>query len=192
MAIKAIDKRRLTDEEIDDIHNEVQMLQKCDHPNVVNYFETYDDNRFIYLCMELCRGGELLEKFTDKSKKFTEARAASVAHQLLSALNMIHSMGIIHRDIKPENIMFDAQGDDGTVKFIDFGLACQMKSGYLDCAGTPYYLAPEVLTNVYDVKCDVSSIVPYLPLNVIIRFGLGCICSTLSPRIMVTPSLSLT
>lgn len=76
---------------------------------------------------------------------------------LLSALMHIHSMNIIHRDIKPENIMFDKE-EGGTAKFIDFGLACQMKKGEQTVAGTPYYLAPEVLTGFYNQECDIWSL----------------------------------
>ena len=54
LAIKKIDKEELTKSEVDGIHKEVLILSRADHPNIVNYFETYDDTRFIYLCMELC------------------------------------------------------------------------------------------------------------------------------------------
>ena len=104
------------------MHNEIRLIEKCDHANIVNYFETYDDQRFIYLCMELCTGGELLEHFSNNKKRIDEGEAAKIFLPLLRALQYIHSEKIIHRDIKPENIMFDHKG--GTVKFIDFGLAC--------------------------------------------------------------------
>lgn len=54
--------------------------------------------------------------------EFDEKRASQIMYQLFGALNHVHAKGVIHRDIKPENIMFDHEG--GTVKFIDFGLAC--------------------------------------------------------------------
>ena len=67
IAIKAIDKRHLIKEDIDDIHKEVKILQQVDHANIINYFETYEDDRFVYLCMELCTGGELIDnKCKDK------------------------------------------------------------------------------------------------------------------------------
>ena len=61
IAIKAIDKRKLTRDEIEDLHKEVEMLQKVDHANIINYYETYEDDKFVYLCMELCTGGELID-----------------------------------------------------------------------------------------------------------------------------------
>ena len=155
LAIKAIDKSKLSAKEVAEIHEEVKLIQRCDHANIVNYYETYEDYKFIYLCMELCTGGELIQNYCG-TKKLGEGYAAPIIKDLLSALLHIHQQKIIHRDIKPENIVFDKK--DGTVKFIDFGLACQMSRGELDIAGTPYYLAPEVLTGYYDQACDIWSL----------------------------------
>lgn len=134
-------------------------MQKIDHRNVVNYYETYEDADDIYLCMELCRGGELSKYIKDKQieKKFNEGTVAGLFLQLLHALNHIHHKGIIHRDIKPENIMFDKPG--GTVKFIDFGLACQMKNiKKFDQAGTPKYMAPEAFKGKSGAESDIWSL----------------------------------
>ena len=155
IAIKAIDKNNLTPKECEEIHDEIKLLEQVDHPNIVNYFETYEDKRFVYLCMELCQGGELIQEVMSYKAEFDEKRASEIMYQLLGALNHVHSNKVIHRDIKPENIMFDREG--GTVKFIDFGLACQFKPGKKDLAGTPYFIAPEVLTGVYGYECDIWS-----------------------------------
>ena len=60
IAIKAINKRALSENEIEQIHQEVQIIQTVDHPNIINYYETYEDKNCVYLCMELCQGGELI------------------------------------------------------------------------------------------------------------------------------------
>ena len=127
-----------------------------DHANIVNYYETYEDPRFVYLCMELCTGGELIENCMSNRAEFEEKRAVEIAYSLLSALAHIHSKGLIHRDIKPENIMFDKP--NGTIKFIDFGMACQFRKGINELAGTPYFIAPEVLKGNYGKECDVWSL----------------------------------
>lgn len=93
-----------------------------DHPNIVKYHETYDDVKFIYLVMELCSGGELLDRICEKSQKLSEKEAASILEKLLRSIIHCHSQNITHRDIKPENIMY---GMDGELKLIDFGLAKQ-------------------------------------------------------------------
>lgn len=74
--------------------------------------------------MELCPGGELFERITQKKKPISEKEAAQILEKILKAINHCHSCKIIHRDIKPENIMY---GADGEVKLIDFGLAKQVK-----------------------------------------------------------------
>ena len=61
-------------------------MQQVDHPNIVKYYETYDDNKYIYLCMELCTGGELFDNITERGKPFNEQEAAEVIHKLLKAL----------------------------------------------------------------------------------------------------------
>ena len=105
--------------------------------------------------MELCEGGELIEDIMSNKAEFDEKRASIIMFDLLGALNHVHSNGVIHRDIKPENIMFDKV--DGMVKFIDFGLACQFKPGEKELAGTPYFIAPEVLSGNYGYECDIWS-----------------------------------
>ena len=64
VAIKVINKQKLSLKEIKALHHEVSILQTLDHPNIVKYYETYDDFKLIYLVMELCPGGELFDKIT--------------------------------------------------------------------------------------------------------------------------------
>ena len=59
IAIKVIKKANMSEEDLLGLKREVSIMQQVDHPNIVKYFETYDDKKYIYLCMELCRGGEL-------------------------------------------------------------------------------------------------------------------------------------
>lgn len=71
--------------------------------------------------------------------------------KLLRAVNHCHSVGVVHRDIKPENIMY---GKDGEVKLIDFGLSRNVQnkvSRLSTIAGTPFYMAPEVLYGEYNL-----------------------------------------
>lgn len=77
---------------------------------------------FFYICMEYCAGGELLDRIT-KSRNFKEHDAAIIMEKLLSAINHMHSKGIVHRDIKPENILFLNKNPDSEIKIIDFGLS---------------------------------------------------------------------
>jgi calcium-dependent protein kinase len=132
-------------------------METVDHPNIVKYFETYDEPKYIYLCMELCTGGELFEKVSSKDHHLTEQTCSGYMQKLFRALNHCHSQDIIHRDIKPENIMF---GRDGEIKLIDFGFAITQhkKKANMEVAGTPYYIAPEVLGEFYGKECDIWSL----------------------------------
>ena len=69
---------------------------------------------------ELCTGGELFDKII-QANHFTEKDAAIAMKQILSALNYCHNAKIIHRDIKPENLLYDHEGEDSSLKIIDFG-----------------------------------------------------------------------
>ena len=113
------------------------------------YHETYDDLNYIYLVMEHLPGGELFDSpqtFTKENSSYSEGDAAAVISKLLKALHHCHSLGIVHRDIKPENIMY---GADGEVRIVDFGLARETVSKMSTFAGTPYFMAPEVLNHNY-------------------------------------------
>ena len=100
---------------------EINILYKLDHPNIVNYFETYDDKKYLYLVMEYVKGMEMFDKISNKkSNKFSEKTAAHYMLQLFKAINHCHAQGIVHRDIKPENIMIT---ENDEIRLIDFGLS---------------------------------------------------------------------
>ena len=83
---------------------EIQVLKTLDHPNIIKILEYYVDKNYHYIITELMTGGELYESII-KCPKFNEKKAGYIMKQLLSALNYLHSKGIVHRDIKPENIL---------------------------------------------------------------------------------------
>ena len=106
---------------------EIQVLKELEHPNIIKIFEYYIDNKYHYIITELLTGGELYETIL-KFQKFNEKNAAKIMKQILSALNYLHSKGIVHRDIKPENILVQNDNknnknylDEIHIKLIDFG-----------------------------------------------------------------------
>ena len=119
VAVKVISKIKFANE-LEFIRQEVQILSELDHPNIVKYYEQYEDSRYLYLVMEYCSGGELLDKIT--KTPFSEKDACKIMQDILRAINHCHCKNIAHRDIKPENLMYDSQGN---IKLIDFGLAKQ-------------------------------------------------------------------
>ena len=108
--------------------------------------------------MEYINGSQLFDKITmQENQQFSELQAAEFIYQLFSAINHCHANKVIHRDIKPENIMIT---ESNSVRLIDFGLSKISKKQVLlhEIAGTPYYMAPEVLEGNYNEKADIWSL----------------------------------
>jgi serine/threonine protein kinase len=128
----------------DRFRREQEIGQKLDHPGVMKVFPN-DDHTLFYMAMEWV-DGRLLRQILNEQRKFPAERAIKIALQIASALEYIHSHGVVHRDLKPENIMVDAQD---RIKLIDFGIAANVGSRRLTFAkfsqtmGTPDYISPE-------------------------------------------------
>lgn len=110
---------------------------------------------------ELLEGGELFEVITSNGS-FHESDAARIMRQILDAVNYLHNQNIMHRDLKPENILIvnkNSHISQFEIKIIDFGTARQFEKNQklTKFIGTSYYIAPEVLLECYDEKCDVWS-----------------------------------
>lgn len=156
-AIKIVQKDKLEEEELERIKDEVDILSRLDHKNIIQFYEYFEDRKKLYIVSEYCSGGELFDKITTKSF-FSEKEAKNIMGQLLSAIKFCHLHGVIHRDIKPENIIFTTKlGPE--IKVIDFGASTQFLKNavFSESIGTPYYIAPEVLKNNYNKKCDIWS-----------------------------------
>jgi len=158
-AVKSIAKALMKN--LDRFHQEVAIMKMMDHPNICKLFESFEDVRNLYLVMELCSGGELFDRIIDAGH-FTEVQAAICMQHMFRALYYMHESKICHRDLKPENFLFTTKDpiDKSTLKVIDFGLACQFEPGQVlsTKAGTPYYVAPQVLLGKYDQASDLWSL----------------------------------
>jgi len=157
-AMKIIKKNSIPEKEKKSMLKEVSILKSLDHPNIIKIFDLYEDSKNYYLITEYCSGGELFDRI-HKLKHFSEKTAASIMKQLLSAVTYLHERNIAHRDLKAENLMFENNSEDSPVKLIDFGVSAKQLKGakFKETMGTPYYIAPEVLLQSYDEKCDVWS-----------------------------------
>lgn len=129
-----------------------------DHPNIIKVYEFYQDPRFFYMVIELCTGGELFERIQNEHN-FNEKTAAKIMYQVLSAVNYCHKNKVVHRDLKPENVMYESLKPDSLLKLVDFGTSTVFdpKEKMKQKIGTPFYIAPEVLDQKYDEKCDIWS-----------------------------------
>ncbi|PXF40828.1 Calcium/calmodulin-dependent protein kinase type 1 [Gracilariopsis chorda] len=120
------------------------------HSSLVQSLGIYEDERFIYILMELLTGGQMLPRLTDRERyypRYCENGIVTVARSLVRALPYLHLHGIARRDVKPENILYVSESKDPTVKLSDFGIADTNAHNVnaTDMVGTPQYIAPEVL-----------------------------------------------
>ncbi|XP_072026782.1 LOW QUALITY PROTEIN: calcium/calmodulin-dependent protein kinase type 1-like [Amphiura filiformis] len=157
-AVKCIDRKSIKGKE-ETLENEVMVLKKIKHPNIVELLEIYDNKSHVYLVMDLVSGGELFDRIVEKGS-YTERDASEIIKQILEAMKYIHDKGIVHRDLKPENLLFYSPEEDSKIMISDFGLSKMEGSGDMSTAcGTPGYVAPEVLAQKpYGKAIDVWSI----------------------------------
>jgi len=158
-AIKSISKKNITEKDLEEMIKEVDILATLDHPNIIKFHETYNDEYYFHMVMEVAKGKDVFDKIIEEGV-LTENTVAHIAYKVLSALMYCHSKGICHRDVKPENILFEKETNEGEIKLIDFGLSRKYNAEekMQTVLGTPYYVAPEVLQGSYDHKCDIWSV----------------------------------
>lgn len=158
-ACKSISKSQMKN--LDRFKQEIAIMKIMDHPNIIKLYESFEDHRNIYLVMELSTGGELFDRIIDAGH-FTEVQAACVMQHMFRAIFYMHENHICHRDLKPENFLFASKDpiEKCALKVIDFGLACKFSSDQIltTKAGTPYYVAPQVLAGKYDQSSDLWSL----------------------------------
>jgi serine/threonine protein kinase len=143
------------------IKSEIDILKIAKHPNIIKLYDVFENEKYIYIIMEYCPGGDLFSYIEKRNFKLKEERAAEIIHKLSTAVYFLHQYGIVHRDLKPENILMMDQTDNADIRLIDFGLGKMLGPGEKcdDPFGTFSYVAPEVLQEKpYDFKVDLFAI----------------------------------
>ncbi|XP_068601171.1 calcium/calmodulin-dependent protein kinase IGb [Brachionichthys hirsutus] len=141
-AMKCVKKNEKSDVNLE---NEIAVLRRIKHQNVVGMEDLYESRTHYYLLMELVSGGELFDRILDRGV-YSEKDASSVIQQVLQAVSYLHQNGVVHRDLKPENILYHSQDQDSKIMISDFGLSKMVDQDIMSTAcGTPGYVAPEVL-----------------------------------------------
>ncbi|CAL8330337.1 unnamed protein product [Merluccius merluccius] len=163
-ALKIIDKAKCSGKE-HLIENEVAVLRRVKHPNIIMLMEEVDSPTELCLVMELVKGGDLFDAITS-SAKYTERDASGMVYNLAGALKYLHSMSIVHRDVKPENLLvFEYPDGTKSLKLGDFGLATVVEGPLYTVCGTPTYVAPEIISETgYGLKVDVwaAGVITYI------------------------------
>lgn len=162
VAVKIISKAKMTTAiSIEDVRREVKILKALSgHRHLVKFYDACEDANNVYIVMELCEGGELLDRILSRGGRYTEEDAKFIVVQILNVVAFCHLQGVVHRDLKPENFLFTSRSEDADMKLIDFGLSDFIRTDERlnDIVGSAYYVAPEVLHRSYSVEADIWSI----------------------------------
>ncbi|KAI9919044.1 hypothetical protein PsorP6_012226 [Peronosclerospora sorghi] len=141
------------------LRREVAVLQRVNHPHIAKLEESFEDDQYLILIMELLEGGELFDAIVERGC-FSELEAIIVCRSILSAIQHMHKRDVMHRDLKPENMLLARSKDIFTIKIIDFGFAKVLKEGTTSTSflGTGGYMAPEILLRqAYGTAVDMWS-----------------------------------
>ena len=160
--IKQIILDNLDEDEIQETFNEVKILKRLDHSNIIKFKDVFTGTKpknTLNIVTEYADGGDLnqkIKKQKEKKSPLTEQEIINYLTQICLALNHIHKKKIIHRDLKSGNIFLTKSG---LVKLGDFGIAKGFKNTWEKAktkVGTPYYLSPEIINSMpYDSKSDI-------------------------------------
>ncbi|XP_036065050.1 serine/threonine-protein kinase Nek5 isoform X2 [Onychomys torridus] len=147
--------------EKDASQKEVILLAQMKHPNIVTFFSSFQENSRLFIVMEYCDGGDLMQRIQrQRGELFSEDQILGWFVQISLGLKHIHDRKILHRDIKSQNIFLSKNGK--VAKLGDFGTARALNNSMelaQTCAGTPYYLSPEICQNrPYNNKTDIWSL----------------------------------
>ncbi|KAJ8607024.1 hypothetical protein CTAYLR_006245 [Chrysophaeum taylorii] len=161
-AVKIIDVKALSQNDVEALDLEIKTMRRVSHHNIVCLHEIYSFESSLVMVLELCKGGELFDRIVEKSH-YGEHEARVAFAQMVEAIGHCHAKGVVHRDLKPENLLYaDFQGPEAeTLKLADFGLASLLsdRNALSTACGTPGYVSPEILTKRgYGKECDLWSL----------------------------------
>jgi polo-like kinase 4 len=162
VAIKMIDKKLMRAAGmVARVQNEVEIHCQLKHPSILELYKFFEDQKYVYLVLEMCHNGELQQYLNSHSRVLSEREAAVYLTQIIDGLEYLHSHGIVHRDLTLSNLLLTR---DMSVKIADFGLATKLQmpdEKHLTMCGTPNFISPEIVarqphglgTDVWSLGC---------------------------------------
>lgn len=151
-------------DELQDLNVEIDILTACRHENIVELIEAYYYESRLWMLIEFCEGGAVDSIMNELEKPLTEPQIRYICHEICKGLSFLHKNRVIHRDLKAGNVLLTLAGE---VKIADFGVSAknkytlQKRDSFI---GTPYWMAPETIQcetvrdNPYDYKADIWSL----------------------------------
>ena len=149
------------------IKNEINVLKKIKHPNIVKLYDLKSDKEYIYIVMEYCNGGSLYNLLNNYKqqygKPFSEDIVRFFMKQILLGVECLHDHGIIHRDLKLENILLCYNTEEGVysnniflsqIKIIDFN-TCMQSGTYIETFMDPTFVYEDFDDIICDEKVDI-------------------------------------
>ncbi|KAJ9445525.1 putative serine/threonine-protein kinase nek3 [Diplonema papillatum] len=163
VVIKQVRIDQLSSKEQQEARNEIVILKRLSHPNIVKYVDSFAEGKNLCIVMEYADGGDLANRVKKRSGAlFPEEEVLHMFVQLCLAVKHLHDQHILHRDLKSQNIFLTAHPTHPIVKLGDFGISTALQNTMAlarTMCGTPYYFSPELCQNKpYNNKSDVWSV----------------------------------
>eukprot|EP01126_Amoeba_proteus_P035262 TRINITY_DN3548_c0_g1_i1.p1 TRINITY_DN3548_c0_g1~~TRINITY_DN3548_c0_g1_i1.p1 ORF type:complete len:345 (-),score=57.37 TRINITY_DN3548_c0_g1_i1:777-1751(-) len=175
VAVKQVKLAGIPKDELKGMMNEITLLQRLNHPNIVRYIDSCKTDKEFYIVLEYVENGSLSDILKDfgEGGRFPEHLIVLYIEQVLRGLEYLHQQGVIHRDIKGANIL---STKDGVIKVADFGVATN-DTDKQDVLGSPYWMAPEIIelqgastkSDIWSLGCTIIELLmgrpPYYDLD---------------------------
>ncbi len=148
-AIKVLKKASMSSRDALHVRREVTLHRiMSDHPNVVTMHHAFEDDDYVYVVLDYCRGGDLFGKICEEKVYFrNDELVKKVFLQILEAVHACHRKRIFHRDLKPENVLCNKDGSK--IYLSDFGLSTNSQVSETFGCGSSFYMSPGKSYRIY-------------------------------------------
>ena len=157
VAVRSVSKS-VVETNLQVLRQELALFRLLDHPNILRFYEIFEDDRFIHLVTEHCSGGSISERIASRGL-FCESKVRDLFEKLIRAMLHMHKLGFCHRDLRPQNILYETS-ESVEVKIADFCdmTFIKMASSAPSFSSCPNFMAPEIFEGKVGKECDIWSL----------------------------------